>query len=82
MMEVAVKASPENERRMKFGAQEHKNCCNSVGVPHVNHENLWWEPSGGRSELAMALQTTKFLLCFHFAEIKIHPDAVHQKIQM
>lgn len=28
-MEVVVKASPENERRMKFGAQEHKNCCNS-----------------------------------------------------
>lgn len=30
----------------------------------------------------MALQTTKFLLHFHFAEIKFHPDAVHWKIQI
>lgn len=53
-----------------------------AGGSHVNHENLWWEMSGGRSDPAMVLQTTKFLLCFHFAEIKIHPDAVHQKIQV
>lgn len=32
MMEAAVKASPENERRMKFGTREHKNCDNSGWV--------------------------------------------------
>lgn len=30
----------------------------------------------------MALQTTKFLLHFRFAEIKFHPDAVHWKLQI
>lgn len=32
MMEAAVKASPENERRMKFSTREHKNCYNSGWV--------------------------------------------------
>lgn len=49
-----MKTSPENEKRMKFGAQEHKNCCN-LGGSYVNHENLRWETSGERSDLAMAL---------------------------
>lgn len=80
-VEVAVNASPENERRMKFGAHEHKTCCNSGGS-YVNCENLRWETSGGRSDLALALQTTQFLLRFHFAEIKIHPDAVNRKLQI
>ena len=52
------------------------------GRSHVNHENLLWETSGGQSDLAMALQTTEFLLCFRSAEIKIHPDAVYWKLQI
>lgn len=76
-MEVVVKASLENERRMKFGAQEHKNCCNSGWASCQQ-----WETSRGRSDLVMALQTVKFLLHLHFAEIEIHPDAIHQKLQI
>lgn len=41
------------------------------GKSHVHHGNQWWETSGARSDLTMALQTTKLLLHFHFTEIKL-----------
>lgn len=80
-MEVAVKVSLENVRKMKSCAQEHKNCC-SPGWISCQPQEYAVGDIKRHVRLSVSVQTTKFLLHFHFAEIKIHPDVVHWKLQI